>query len=143
MAIYNNYGDTIEGEAVLCKCRKKIWQGLKKHPLTKKTMCVYVTDRNSRAKVTKEGIIPKGELFELTKHYHRNVDDEISGDALSVYIDSLKPVSFEVVHGKEASHRHGLMMADIHRHTIASVKVVLSNLQKKLGYSSNYLTNKH
>lgn len=139
MSVYNNVGDTIEGQAVDCTGKAFYSNGLKKHPITKKTMRLYTTDRTSQAVVRTEGIIPDDEeLREATQHFHRNVKDKVTGDALSLYIDLKTAVRIEVLHGKEgASHRHGTQFASCRKHTIATVKVPLQNILKKLGLSNN------
>lgn len=144
MAVYNNIGDTIEGLAVDCDGKAIYRQGIKKHPITKKMMKFYTTDRTSHAVVRSAGEEPKDEgLRLLTQHYHRDVDDKVTGDALSVYTDLKSSTRIEVLHGKEsASHRHGTQFANFNNHTIATVKMPLQNLMKKLGYSNNALNDK-
>lgn len=125
-------------------CDGKIFfnQGVKKHPITKQLMKLFTTDRTSHAVVRKEGKIPADpDMQKATSHFHRNVNDKVTGDALTIYVDikaSLKP---EVMHGKEAaSSQHGTKYASIRKHTIATVKMTLPNLMKQLGYSNNSLT---
>lgn len=142
MSVYNNLGDTIEGMAVDCdgRCFRK--QGVKIHPDTKKAMTLYTTDRNSHAVVTLKGESPADEKLEkATSHYHRDVGDKVTGDALSIYTDLRAMVKIEVLHGgKSASAQHGIQFASIRKHTIATVKMPLHNLMKKLGFSNNSLT---
>lgn len=144
MAVYNNIGDTIEGQAVDCDGKAIYPQGIKKHPITKKTMKFYTTDRTSHAVVRTAGEEPKDErLKKWTQHYHRDVNDKVTGDALSVYTDLKSSTKIEVLHGKEsASHRHGTQFASFRSHTIATVKMPLQNLMKKLGYCNNALNDK-
>ncbi len=145
MSVYNNVGDTVEGQAMDCDGRVFRLQGMKKHPITKEMMSLYTTDRNSHAKVAKAGVVPDDEkLKKATAHFHREVDDKVTGDALSIYVDSKKKVRIEVLHGQEsASGQHGIKYANIRKRTIATVKVALPNLMKKLGYSNNSLTDKN
>lgn len=141
MAVFNNLEDTIEGEAVDCDGKVIRLQGAKKHPLTKKTMILYTTDRTSHAVVRKAGKEPEDDdIKEITSHFHRSVNDKVTGDALSVYTDLKANLKIETIHGKEgASHRHGTQFASIREHTIATVKMPLQNLMKKLGFSNNTL----
>jgi len=141
MPVYNNVGDTIEGQAVDCTGKAFYPKGLKKHPITKKTMKLYTTDRTSQAVVRIEGVIPDDEeLRNATRHFHRNVEDKVTGDALSVYTDVKTAVKIDVLHGKEgASHRHGTQFTSFRKHTIATVRVPLQNILKKLGLSNNSL----
>lgn len=140
MAVYNNVGDTIEGEAVDFDGRSIRDQGVKKHPLTKKTMRLFTTDRNSHAVVRKAGIVPKDEeVKKATAHFHRAVGDKVTADALSVYTDIKAKVRPETIHGEGASSQHGTNFASVNDHTITTVKMPLFNLLKKLGMSNNAL----
>lgn len=141
MAVYNALGETIEGEAVDFDGRVILPQGAKKHPLTKKTMKLYTTDRNSHAVVRKAGIVPKDEKVKnATSLFHRNVGDKVTADALSVYTDLRAKVNIVVLHGEGASGQHGTKFAGVNDHSIASVKMPLHNLLKKLGMSNNTIT---
>lgn len=140
MAVFNNLGDTIEGEAVDFDGRAIRPQGAKRHPITNELMKLFVTDKNSRAVVRKAGEEPADEdLKNKTTHFHRNVDDTLSADALSVYTDLRAKVKPETIHGDGASGQHGTNFASVRDHTIATVKMPLSNLMKKLGFSNNSL----
>ena len=141
MAVYNNLGETIEGKAVDFDGRVILFQGAKKHPLTKETMKLYTTDRNSHAVVRKAGIEPKdAKVKEVTSLFHRNVEDKVTADSLSVYTDLRAKVRIEVLHGEGASGQHGTNFARVNDHTIASVKMPLQNLLKKISISNNTLT---
>ena len=141
MSVYNNVGDTIEGMSVDCDGKAIYPQGIKKHPITKKTMRFYTTDRTSHAVIKEAGIQPKDEgIRKATQHFHRDVDDKVTGDALSRYTDLKAAAKIETIHGKGASHRHGTQFASFKKLTIATVKVPLQNLLKKLGYSSKCIT---
>lgn len=141
MAVYNNVGDTIEGEAVDFDGRFIHLQGAKKHPLTKKNMKIYTTDRNSHAVVMKDGKESNDtSIKNATKHFHRNKNDKVTADALSIYTEIKARVNVETIHGKSASGRHGTQYASVNDHTIATVKIPLQNLLKQLGLSNNTLT---
>ena len=144
MTVFNNIGDTIEGLAMDCDGKAIYAQGIKKHPVTKKVMRLFTTDRTSHAVVRTAGVIPEDKkLREATAYFHRNVGDKITGDALSIYTELRPSVRIETLHGKEgASHRHGTQFASVRCHAIATVKMPLSNLMKKLGYSNNSITDK-
>lgn len=138
MAVYNNLGDTIEGEAVDFDGRAIRLQGAKKHPITKKLMKLFTTDKNSSAIVRKEGIEPADEeMKKATSHFHRVVDDKVTADALSVYTDFRSKFRVITIHGKGASAQHGTNFASVKDNTIATVKMPLQNLLKKLGLSNN------
>jgi len=141
MAVYNNVGDTIEGEAVDFDGRSIRAQGAKKHPLTNKTMKLFTTDRNSHAVVRKAGIEPEDEdVKKATAHFHRAVGDKVTADAMSVYTDLKAKVRPETIHGEGASSQHGTNFVSVTDHTIATVKMPLPNLMKKLGMSNNTFT---
>ncbi len=138
MAVYNNLGDTIEGEAVDFDGRVIRPQGAKKHPLTKKLMKLYTTDKNSHAVVRKEGIEPADDnIKKATDYFHRSVDDKLTADALSVYTDIRAKVRIETIHGEGASSQHGTNFASVRENTVATIKMPLQNLLKKLGLSNN------
>ena len=143
MAVYNNLGDTIEGEAVDFDGRAIRPQGAKKHPLTKKLMKIFTTDKNSHAIVRTAGKEPDDiEMKMATAHYHRCVGDKVTADALSVYTDLRAKVSIKTIHGKGASSQHGTNFASVKDNTVATVKMPLQNLLKKLGYSNNTIIRK-
>lgn len=137
MAVYNNLGDTIEGEAVDFDGRVIRPQGAKKHPLTKKLMKLFTTDKNSHAVVRKGGKEPSDENVKVaTEYFHRNVDDKLTADALSVYTDIRAKVHIETIHGEGASSQHGTNFASVRDNTVATIKMPLQNLLKKLGLSN-------
>lgn len=141
MAVYNNIGDTIEGEAVDFDGRAIRPQGAKKHPLTNKLMKLFTTDRNSHAIVRKAGVEPTDPIIkQATSHFHRDVDDKLTADALSVYTDFKAKVKVETLHGDAASGQHGINYSSVRSHTIATVKMPLQNLMQKLGFSNNTKT---
>lgn len=144
MATYINIGDTLEGESMDCDGRTFFNQGMKKHPITKKTMHLYTTDNNSHAIITSAGKIPENqEIKEATKDYHREQDDRLNADALSIYTDMIGSVKIDVIHGEEgATHRHGTQFSSFKKHTIATIKMALPNLMKQLGFSNNSITDK-
>lgn len=138
MAVYNNLGETIEGEAVDFDGRVIRPQGAKKHPLTKKLMKLFTTDKNSHAVVRKDGIEPTDDnIKKATVNFHRSVDDKLTADALSVYTDIRAKVRIETIHGEGASSQHGTNFASVRENTVATIKMPLQNLLKKLGLSNN------
>ena len=140
MAVYKNIGETIEGEAVDFDGRVIYPQGAKKHPLTKQTMKLFTTDRNSHAIVRKEGLVPEDETVkDATSHFHRSVDDKVTADALSVYMDLKAKVRQETIHGDGASGQHGTNFVGVNDHTIATIKMPLQNMLRQLGMSNNLL----
>lgn len=144
MAVYNSVGDTIEGEAIDFDGRVIRPQGAKKHPLTKKLMKLFTTDKNSHAIIRKAGKEPTDDLLrDVTSNFHRDVGDKLTADSLSVYTDLRASVKPETLHGgAAASGQHGINFVSVRDHSIATVKVPLQNLQKKLGMYNNTLTEK-
>ncbi len=139
MAKFIEKGETIEGNAVGIQCRKWIPQGPKKHPIYKKLMALYLTDRNSIAEVlAMMGIPNDSDIQQKTAHYHRNIGDRLEADSIEVYIDKLQSVRPRVKEG--ASHRHGAQFIDTKYHTIATIRMPLEIFKKKLGYTAQIPT---
>ena len=139
MAKFIDKGETIEGVAISIQCRKWTHQGLKKHPIYKKTMALYLTDRNSVAEVLAVGETPNdSEIRQKTAHYHRNIGDILEADSIEVYIDKLSSIKPTVKEG--ASHRHGAQFVNTKCHTIATIRMPLETFKKKLGYTAQIPT---
>lgn len=87
MAKFIEKGETIEGNAVGIQCRKWIPQGPQKHPIYKKLMALYLTDRNSIAEVlAMMGIPNDSDIQQKTAHYHRNIGDRLEGFEKLVFV---------------------------------------------------------
>lgn len=129
MTVYENVNDTIEGQKVDCVTRRFERKGLKRHPAYDKVMFVFSCDRNSSAEVVEA--VP-AELAEApgTEFFHRMVGDCLKCDAMSVYVNQKKPVVPVVKEG--VSGRHGASLIHTTNHTIASIKVPLQNVMKRL-----------
>lgn len=135
MTKFIDKGETIEGDAIGLKCRKWIPKGPKRHPVYKKTMTLYLTDRNSSAEIIKARTIPTDkDIQEKTSHYHRDVGDRLEADSIEVYIDRLQSVKPEVKEG--ASGRHGAQFVNSKWHTAATIRMPLEIFKKKLGYTA-------
>lgn len=143
MSIFKNVGDTIEGNVVDGNTRRFERKCLKKHPITNKQMFLYSCDRNSRAIVVESVEKTEDEvLAEATSHFHRNENDELQADAISIYVDSKRPIKTEVKEG--VSGRHGATLFHITENTIATIKTPLENARKQLGLNGNgYIEDKH
>lgn len=136
MAVYINIGEVIEGKTIDCTTRKWLWKGLKKHPVTQKRMTLYVTDRNSVASIIKAiDVSLEEEIMEKTKHFHRQIDDKLEADSLSVYVNKKQLITPNVKEG--TSGRHGAQIIHITEHTIAEIKTPLETFKKLLGLSNN------
>ena len=138
MAIYHDIGDTIEGKKIRARVRK--WNGgtLCHHPETNEIMKLFTSDRNSHAEIlrTYDGY-EDAEIQQRTAYYHRNVGDGLTADAISFYTDrkfSLKQIVKEGV-----TARHGAMIDVIDKHCIATIRVPLQNLMKKLTNNKKHL----
>lgn len=129
MTVFENVNDTVEGQKVDCKTRRFERKGLKKHPVYKIIMFLFSCDRNSSAQVKE--ILPNEHVVpEEASHYHRKEGDALCCDAMSVYVNQKKPVIPIVKEG--VSSRHGASLIHTTKHTIASIKVSLQNVMKRL-----------
>lgn len=134
MAIFQELNETIEGEKVSGNTRKWLAKGLKKHPVTRQNMFLYVTDRNSSAEVREEGKIPEDEkMKDLTAHFHRKVGDRLEADSLSLYVNQRTPLRPQVKEGVSA--RHGATVFNTSKQTIATIRTPLANILTRLGYT--------
>lgn len=122
-----NKDDTIEADHLDICSRKIDWKGLRKHPDTEKLMMLYECRRNSNTFIVKaySGKIEKG-----TEHYHRNEDDFLEGDTISVYTNSKRKENHYVKEG--VSGRHGSQFLDLRNRTIATIKYPIESLIKCL-----------
>ena len=134
MAKYIGFGETVEGAATDLCSRKWVQKGPKKHPVTNKTMFLYVGDRNTSVEVTKAIGEPEDEeLKAKTAHFHRNVGDTLHADSISVFIDSRRGINFITKEG--VSGRHGANLASTNTQTIATIKTPLAIFMKALSYT--------
>ena len=142
MAKFIAAGETVEGAAADLCSRKWEKKGLKKHPITNKTMFLYVGDRNTSVEITKAIAEPDDEILRsATSHFHRKIGDILDADSISVFLDTKRSIRFVVKEG--VSGRHGANIASIRMHTIATIKTPLNNLRKVLDYTPNKLLNEH
>lgn len=142
MSIFKNVGDTIEGNVVDGNARRFEKKRLKKHPITNKQMFLYSCDRNSKAFVVEPAKEPEDEkLAVATSFFHRNKMDELQADAISIYVDSKKPIKTEVKEG--VSGRHGATVFHITKNTIATITTPLDNARKHLGLNGKEIEDKH
>lgn len=135
MAVFINPGDTIEGNAIdfVAKAWRKT--GPIEHPLTKKTMYRYTTDRTSTATITKACPSPTDDdIKAATEHYHREEGDQLKADALEIFTEGVRPMKVTVLGG--VSGRHKSQVASSTTHTIATIKTPLSTYIHLLGYTS-------
>lgn len=138
MAKYIDVGDTIEGNSIYFMVRKWTFRGLKKHPITDKTMTLYVSDKNSTAEIMESRPEPEDDdLKSKTAHFHREIGDILQADALSIFIANKRKITPKVDEG--ASHRHGAQFVATKDHTISEIKVPHNGFKKLLGYSSNQI----
>lgn len=133
MAIFENVNDTIEGQKVDCTTRRFERKGLKRHPVYQKIMFLFSCDRNSSALI-KEKMADTHMPPEGASCYHRNEGDELKCDAMSVYVNQIKPVVPIVKEG--VTGRHGASKIHTTKHTIASIRVPLQNVLTRLGLGS-------
>lgn len=136
MAVFHNIGDTIEAKTAHCNVRAWDPVALKRHPITQEVMYLYRTDKNSHASVVSSvGLPSDDDIADATSHFHREVGDTLTADALSVFVSCKRAIRYKVKEGE--SHRHGAQLISIPYHTIATIKMPLANMMKKLGLSNN------
>ena len=107
MSKYIKAGETIHGKSVDLIVRKFVRVGLKKHPITNKTMLLFVSDRNSEGEIKKPINIDdfSSEHLKKMEHYHRNLGDQVECDSLSIYLDSKSRKKIEVIGGHSGRHK--------------------------------------
>lgn len=127
MAKLINEGDTIIAQHTDGHSRKIEWKGLRKHPVTKKSMTLYECDRNSFAEIVcscSDNIEPG------TESYCRDIGDQLQADAISIYVDSIRKEKFEVKEG--ISGRHGSQLFRFRKKCISTIKTPLAIFAKHL-----------
>lgn len=136
MAVFTNIGDTIEGKSVDCITKKWSSVALKIHPITQKRCRLYSADRTSEAVIIATRDTSHSKDIELkTAHFHRDENDILKADALTVYVENLKTINSVKIGGN--SGRHNAQAVYLRDHTIASIKVPLEIYKKRLGLSAN------
>lgn len=131
MSDFVHVGDTIEGARVCITTRKWTPGALVQHQALQKLMYRYKTDKNTVAKVIKQGEVPlDSNTKEATSYYHRAVGDRIICDSATVYVDCVRKVVPTVREG--VSHTHGANMVKTKNDTVATINMPIDSIVNRL-----------
>lgn len=122
MDLYNQ-GDRLGAEHGELYCRKQVVSSsLQKNPFTGKTCIRIELSRNATSAISKPLDLPDSAIENLINKHRINVhpSDRLVGDAITVFVDQHRPVSFSVDEG--ATHRHGAMFASTTKPTFSEIK---------------------
>lgn len=136
MAVLIRCGEMIEASKCDIYTRKILWKGLHKDPITKKNMTLYELDRNCSAEITEEIVLDEEEKKLREKlNVHLSLDDKIKGDAIQLYVESIrKDLKIEVKEGQTSTH--GANLAHTNVRTIGSIKYPFSVFNNILGFAA-------
>lgn len=141
MTKYIRPGDLVEGKKCHVMARKYVFKRLQKDSITNKNMVMYELDRNCCVKVTECLKLPEKELkLRLQNNVGLELGDCVMGDAIQMYVDTCRPVTFTVKEGE--SGRHGANLVDTTKRTIGKLKYNFAGLNKLLSQSPNPITEK-
>lgn len=141
MTMYITPGDMVEGKKCHVMTRKYEFKRLQKDPITKKNMVMYELDRNCSVEITQCMELSENDLhLRLEKKVGMQLGDCLTGDAIQMYIDTFRPVTFTVKEGQ--SGRHGACLVDTKKRTIGKLKYNVGVFNKLLGFSPNSITEK-
>lgn len=137
MVKLRNKGDTLLAKHLDGHARKIVWKGERIHPVMNKRMVLYECDRNTKVQIIQAytGQLPIG-----AEGYHKEVGDELEGDAISIYVDSIRREKFEVKEG--VSGTHGGQIIKFRKMSVSTIKVPLDNLRKMIAEKIALLENK-
>lgn len=116
-------GDRLGGEHGELYCRKEnICSSLQKNPFTGKPCIRIELSRNSTSAISKAFDLSDGQIKALLEKFniHHSVDDRLVADAISVYVDQIRPVRFSCKEG--ATHRHGARFTSTSKPTFSEIK---------------------
>ena len=139
MATYIKEGEMVEGKKCSVSARRLEFKkgGLRKDPITNKSMVLYELDRNCSVEVTEcLDLSAEEQQHRIELGVHGSVGDKIQGDAIRLYVDtkrdSLRPIVKEGQSG-----RYGASLVETNIRTIGRIKTPFSVYNKLLGYSAN------
>lgn len=132
-------GDLIEGQKCHVMTRRYEFKRLQKDPITNKNMIMYELDRNCSMKITESLSLCESDLnLRLQNKVGLNLGDCIMGDAIQMFVETLRPIKFIVKEGQ--SGRHGASLVDTTKRTIGKLKYNFAGFDKLLGHSPNAIT---
>lgn len=141
MTKYINPGDLVEGQKCHVITRKHEFKRLQKDPITNKNMVMYELDRNCSIEITECLQLSGDDLkLRLQNKVGLKLGDCVMGDAIQMFVDTMRPIKFLVKEGQ--SSRHGASLANTTKRTIGKLKYNFAGFDKLLGYSSNSITEK-
>lgn len=118
-----NQGDRLGAEHGELYCRKEnICSSLQKNPFTGRTCTRIELSRNATSAISKVLDISDPEMAAIIKQHeiHTQCDDRLVGDAITIYVDQLRPIRFNANEG--ATHRHGARFASTVKPTFSEIK---------------------
>lgn len=121
-------GSTIEGGKCEIYTRKETLKHLQKDPITSKNMVKYELERNSSVEVTEVHPLLTQEdkdLRSLISNFFNELGDKLKADAITVYIDQVRPIKFIPIEGATATH--GGRFASTRKRTVAVIKYEFTN----------------
>lgn len=126
-----NYNDTVEGGKCAVYARALDWKGLREDPITGDSMTVYELSRNCSVEVT-DPLVLKEEEKKMREEngVHTDLGDKIKGEAITLFVDTLRKIKFEVVEGMTATH--GGNVCSTNSRTVGIIKYPFPNLIKLL-----------
>lgn len=141
MTKYISPGDLVEGQKCHVTTRKYEFKRLQKDPITNKNMVMYELDRNCSVEITECLELPEEDLkLRLQNKVGLELGDRVMGDAIQLFVDTIRPIKFTVQEGQ--SGRHGANLVDTTKRTIGKLKYNFAMFNKLLGYSPNSITEK-
>ncbi len=130
-----DYGHITESSKCDVIARKVVFKRLQKEPITNKAMTLYNLDRNASVEITEKY---ECEGLPESPYIHREVGDKIVADAISLFIDTKRKISFDVKEG--VSGRHGANLTDCKYHSIGRINRPLDIYKSLLGFSTKAIT---
>lgn len=118
-----NKDEKLGGKHCELYCRKEnICSSLQRNPFTGKSCIRVELSRNATSEISKELDLSDKDLRDLiaTHQIHHSLGDRLCADAITVYIDQLRPIKFKKDEG--ATHTHGGRFASSINNTISIIK---------------------
>lgn len=141
MTKYITPGDIVEGQKCHVMTRKHEFKRLQKDPITNKNMVMYELDRNCSIEITECLQLSGDDLkLRLQNKVGLELGDCVMGDAIQMFVDTMRPIKFTVKEGQSA--RHGASLVNTTKRTIGKLKYNFAGFDKLLGFSPNSITEK-
>ena len=124
-------GDRHGGEHCELYCRKEnVCVSLQKNPFTGKNCIRVELSRNATSEISKEFDLSDKDLCDLLEAHSIShvLGDRLIADAITVYIDQLRPIKFKKDEG--ATHTHGGRFASTIRNTFSEIKYMHDHIRQ-------------